>query len=96
VRIAHYPDVRALIMELRAMGAGQEVADRRRSLTGRARWQVMLDAYEASRTASGLPASWEIIYGAGFAGKVRSDPQHPGAAEFAVPVGAVRPRDRSP
>ncbi len=97
VRVAHYPDVRALIVELRAMGAGHAVAHRRRSLTGRARWQAMLDAYEASRTDSGIPASWEIIYGAGFAGPTRPDPAHdPGATEFAVPVTAVRPRDRSP
>jgi malonyl-CoA O-methyltransferase len=96
MRVAYYPDVRTLIGELRAMGAGRLAGDRRRSLTGRGRWQAMLDAYEASRTGSGLPASWEIIYGAGFAGSTRSDPAGtPGAAEFAVPVGAVRSRDRS-
>jgi malonyl-CoA O-methyltransferase len=95
-RIVHYPDVRALIVELRAMGAGRAAADRRRQLTGRARWQAMLDAYEATRTGSGLPVSWEIIYGAGFATTTRSDPaRDPGVVEFAVPVGAVRSRDRS-
>jgi malonyl-CoA O-methyltransferase len=97
LRVTHYPDVRALVTELRAMDAGRPAGDRHRSLTGRGRWQAMLDAYEASRTGSGLPASWEIIYGAGFAGTTRSDPAGaPGAAEFTVPVGAVRSRGRSP
>jgi malonyl-CoA O-methyltransferase len=90
VRVAHYPDVRALLLELRAMGAKSAVPERRRTLTGRGRWQAMLESYEALRSGAGLPARWEVIYGAGFAGSARAS----GAAEFAVPVGEVRSRDR--
>jgi hypothetical protein len=58
--------------------------------------QRMLDAYESMRTAAGIPASWEIIYGAGFAGTARPDTSGAlGAGEYAVPVGAVRSRGKS-
>ena len=47
----------------------------------------MLDAYEAFRTDSGIPARWEIIYGAAFAAGLRSRRER---CEFAC-RGAVRP-----
>jgi malonyl-CoA O-methyltransferase len=97
LRLTHYPDVRTLMHELRTLGGSHVAADRRRSLTGRGRLEAMARAYESVRTAAGVPASWEVIYGAAFAGAVRP----PGAGdaqlgEFAVPVGAVRPRGRAP
>ncbi|HEV7432110.1 MAG TPA: malonyl-ACP O-methyltransferase BioC [Steroidobacteraceae bacterium] len=96
LQLAHYPDVHALMSELRTLGAQHAAADRRRSLTGRSRMQRMLDAYESMRTAAGIPASWEIIYGAGFAGTARPDTSGTlGAGEYAVPLGAVRSRGKS-
>lgn len=92
---SHYPDARALMQELRAIGARHAAADRRRSLMGRSRLQAMLAAYESLRSDAGLPASWEIIYGAAFAGQTRPGgfgaPGEPG--ETLVPLQAIRRRD---
>ena len=89
MQLDHYPQVSSLLDELRAAGGGHVAADRRRSLTGRGRLRSMIDAYEMLRTPVGLPASWEIIYGAAFAGSKRT------AGETAVPITAVRSRPRS-
>ena len=96
-QVTHYPDVRALMTELRSVGARHAAADRRRSLTGRTRMQSMLKAYEQLRTPAGLPATWEILYGAGFAsapqaGVVASG----GVQEIVVALGTIRSRGRSP
>jgi malonyl-CoA O-methyltransferase len=86
----HYPDVRALMNELRGYGARHAADDRRRTLTGRTRLHQMIKAYESQRTDAGIPASWEVIYGAGFAGSAPA-----AAGEFAVPLGAIRARGHS-
>lgn len=57
----HYPDLPALMRELRAIGATNALASRRHTLTGRGRFAAAADAYEAQRGASGLPATWETI-----------------------------------
>ncbi|MDH5821808.1 malonyl-ACP O-methyltransferase BioC [Luteimonas sp. RD2P54] len=57
-----YPDLAALMRELRALGATNALAGRRRSLTGRARFARAAAAYEPLRDADGrLPATWEVI-----------------------------------
>ena len=56
-----YPDLRALMHELRAIGAGDARADRRRGLGGRGRLQRVTDAYEPLRRDAVLPSSWEVI-----------------------------------
>jgi malonyl-CoA O-methyltransferase len=96
VQVRHYPDVYALMNELRAIGARHAAADRRRSLTGRHRLQAMATAYEALRGARGLPASWDIICGAAFAGQAQSGvtAESHGGGETAIPVGAVRRHPR--
>lgn len=93
LRLTHYPDVRTLMNELRTRGVRHAAADRRRTLTGRARLHHMIDAYESMRTDSGIPVSWEFIYGAGFAGTAKADAAGAGG-EFAVPVGAIGTRGR--
>jgi malonyl-CoA O-methyltransferase len=57
----HYPDLQALMRELRAIGATNALASRRHTLTGRARFAAAAEAYEAHRAARGLPATWETI-----------------------------------
>jgi malonyl-CoA O-methyltransferase len=57
----HYPDLPALMRELRAIGATNALASRRHTLTGRARFAAAADAYETHRDAHGLPATWETI-----------------------------------
>ena len=56
-----YPDLRALMHELRAIGAGDARSDRRRGLGGRARLRRVTEAYEALRRDGALPSTWEVI-----------------------------------
>jgi len=57
-----YDDLPALMRELRALGATNALARRRRTLTGRARFARAAAAYEPLRMDDGrLPASWEVI-----------------------------------
>ncbi len=59
-----YPSVRALWRDLRAVGAGQALAARRRGLGGRSALAALEAGYERLRDADGrLPASCEVVYG---------------------------------
>ncbi len=59
-----YPDVRALMRDLKALGAHNVTRGRARALTPPARLRAMADAYERHRDADGrLPATWEVVYG---------------------------------
>jgi malonyl-CoA O-methyltransferase len=60
--VLHYPDVRSLMLELKAIGAHNATAGRARGLTGRSSWQSMLANYEKLRLADGLPATYELVY----------------------------------
>lgn len=57
----HYPDLAALMRELRAIGATNALTSRRRTMTGRSRFASAATAYEAHRDARGLRATWETI-----------------------------------
>jgi len=59
-----YPDTLSLMRDLKAVGAHNVTAGRPRSLTGRTRLARMQAAYERERRPAGLPATWEVIYGA--------------------------------
>ena len=104
LQLAHYPRVDDLLHALRASGERHCAADRRRSLTGPGRLRAMTANYERLRMPAGIPVSWEIIYGAAFAGRTDSRREHgetQGAAngaadETVVPLSAVRTRPRSP
>ncbi|MDT8388743.1 MAG: malonyl-ACP O-methyltransferase BioC [Thiogranum sp.] len=58
-----YPDVWQLMRELKQIGAHNVTAGRARGLTGRARMQRLVAAYEQYRQAGVLPASYEIVNG---------------------------------
>ena len=58
-----YADADGLMRDLKAIGAQNARIDRRRSLTGRRRWQRMLAALENFRRDGRLGASFEVIYG---------------------------------
>jgi len=102
VRVTRYPQVTDLLHELRANGAGHRLAERRHALTGRARWRRMIERYETLRSSAGIPASWDLIYGAAFAGAARHSnaPAAPTASssrargEALVPVDTLRTRGR--
>ncbi|MGD9583770.1 MAG: malonyl-ACP O-methyltransferase BioC [Lysobacterales bacterium] len=58
-----YPDVPALMRELKGIGAGNADRERRRGLTGRRRMQRVFGHYETLRGEDGqLPASYEINF----------------------------------
>ncbi|MGH8232356.1 MAG: hypothetical protein ACRESY_11085, partial [Steroidobacteraceae bacterium] len=61
-------------------------------LTGRTRMQRMIDAYAQQRSAAGVPASFEVIFGAAFGNSVRAEALAPATApgEFAVSVSQIR------
>ncbi|WP_150601861.1 malonyl-ACP O-methyltransferase BioC [Pseudomonas fluorescens] len=60
--VLHYPDVRSLTHELKALGAHNLNPGRPGGLTGRARILGLVEAYEQFRRASGLPATYQVVY----------------------------------
>lgn len=60
--LRHYADARALMRELKDLGAHNVDARRARGLTGRGAFTRMLDAYEAHRVPAGLPVTWQVVY----------------------------------
>jgi len=90
-RVVHYRDVRALAHELRTIGAHNVATDRQRGLTGRQRWQRMEEQYAALRGAAGVPATYEVIYGAAFAAQ---RPAEPATGEQRIAADSLRRRQR--
>jgi malonyl-CoA O-methyltransferase len=86
--VRHYADVRALMSELRSIGARNAAAARSRGLTSPRTLARMIKLYERRRQPQGIPATWEIFYGTAFAGGSA------GAAdgETLVPVANLRRR----
>ncbi|SEO91225.1 malonyl-ACP O-methyltransferase BioC [Aquisalimonas asiatica] len=59
-----YASAGDLMRDLKAIGAQTVTGGRVPGLTGRARLQRMVDAYDRYRDSDGrLPATWEIVYG---------------------------------
>jgi malonyl-CoA O-methyltransferase len=58
-----YSDVRALMHDLKAIGAHNVTRERPRGLTGRARLAAVTVAYEPLRRDGKLPATFEVVYG---------------------------------
>ncbi|SDW37919.1 malonyl-CoA O-methyltransferase [Pseudomonas syringae] len=61
-QVLHYPDVRSLTHELKALGAHNLNPGRPNGLTGRARILGMVQAYERFRQEAGLPATYQLLY----------------------------------
>jgi malonyl-CoA O-methyltransferase len=60
--VHHYADVRALMGELKSIGAHNVNAGRSRALTGKSRLMKLQAAYEQARVPGGLPATWQVVY----------------------------------
>ena len=61
--IVEYRELNRLMADLRSGGVGNSCFGRRRTLTGKHRWEAMRAAYERHRQANGtLPASVEVSY----------------------------------
>ncbi|MEE4885927.1 malonyl-ACP O-methyltransferase BioC [Pseudomonas alliivorans] len=60
--VLHYPDVRSLTHELKALGAHNLNPGRPSGLTGRKRILGLVQAYERFRQDAGLPATYQVVY----------------------------------
>ncbi|SDI28749.1 malonyl-ACP O-methyltransferase BioC [Pseudomonas panipatensis] len=60
-RVLHFPDLRSLTHELKALGAHNLNPGRPDGLTGRARVRALIDAYERFRQPQGLPATYRVV-----------------------------------
>ncbi|MEX6502894.1 malonyl-ACP O-methyltransferase BioC [Pseudomonas zhanjiangensis] len=61
--VLHFPDLRSLTHELKALGAHNLNPGRPGGLTGRARIRALVEAYERFREPLGLPATYQVVYG---------------------------------
>jgi malonyl-CoA O-methyltransferase len=85
-----YQSVHALMRELQRIGARNAASDRSRGLTGRARLQRMIAAYETGRTVAGVPATFEVIFGAAFGAAAQTGGADSSAPdEYVVPLTAL-------
>jgi malonyl-CoA O-methyltransferase len=89
--VSYYPDAMTLMRELQSIGARNASAERHRALTGRRRLAQLVAGYEHLREAAGLPATYEIIYGAAFGGGPQPTQMPPG--EHRVPLPIPRRRE---
>jgi malonyl-CoA O-methyltransferase len=90
--LLHYADAPALMQALRRLGARNAARARSRGLTSPRRLQAMIRAYEPLRTAQGLPATYEVFYGAVFAPKGGLRPPRvapPAGREQVVPLESL-------
>jgi malonyl-CoA O-methyltransferase len=58
-----YDDVKAVMQDLRDIGAHNATAGRASGMLGKARWMRIVQNYETLRRDGKLPATFEIIYG---------------------------------
>lgn len=58
-----YDDVRAVMQDLRGIGAHNATAGRAPGMTGRQKWMRIVQNYETLRQNGRLPATFEVIYG---------------------------------
>jgi malonyl-CoA O-methyltransferase len=63
-----YADLKALMRDLKGIGAHNAAATRRRGLLGKSAWTKLEQAYEQHRAHGRLPATFEVIYGHAWAG----------------------------
>lgn len=64
-RVATYPDVVALMRELKGIGAHNVTGGRPRHMVGKGAYQRMLSAYGALRVDDSIPATFEVIHASG-------------------------------
>lgn len=84
-----YRDVTSLAADLRAVGAGDLSAGRRRGLTGRGRWAALRAAFETMRDTGGtLPVTVEVIYGQAWVSEAPARTRA-SAGEVSVPLGEL-------
>ncbi|MCG8324386.1 MAG: malonyl-ACP O-methyltransferase BioC [Thiotrichales bacterium] len=88
--ILNYPDLRSVLKDLRCIGAVNSLKSRRRSLTGKGRYQAFARAYETQRADGMLPATYEVIYGHAWRATETQ------AADHSQPLRFIEPTTRKP
>jgi malonyl-CoA O-methyltransferase len=89
--LRHYSDARALMRELKALGAHNVNPQRARGLTGRQAFHRMNAAYESQRQPVGLPATWQVVYAAAWVSDAPASVGHSLAAgEVSIPADSLR------
>ena len=86
-----YPDVFALMRELKALGASNSNRGRSKTLTGKQALNSMIRHYRTTYGAGRIPATFEAIYGHAWApqpGQSR-DGQ---AGDVAIPIASISRR----
>ncbi len=83
-----YPDLTALMRDLKAIGSQNAATGRPRGLTGRGRLRTVTEAYEGFRRQGVLPANYEVVFGQAWGAIERSGRD----GEFAFPLSALRRR----
>jgi malonyl-CoA O-methyltransferase len=58
-----YADVKAVMQDLRSIGAHNATQGRAQGMMGKTAWNQVLQQYEQLRVAGKLPATFEVIYG---------------------------------
>jgi len=58
-----YDDVKAVMRDLRSIGAHNATVGRARGMMGKAKWARIVQQYETLRCDGKLPATFEVIYG---------------------------------
>jgi malonyl-CoA O-methyltransferase len=88
-----YPDVYKLMGDLKMLGAQTVGSGRREGLMGKKRQQKMVQGYEEFRGESGLPASFEVVYGHAWGGnQVRQQRNSDGVVK--IPIHALKGRSK--
>ncbi|WP_255991354.1 malonyl-ACP O-methyltransferase BioC [Chitinolyticbacter albus] len=85
-----YPDAKAVMRDLKAIGAHNVTEGRNRGLMGKAAWQQVVAQYERFRHAGELPCSYEVVYGHAW----KPEPR-PGQLADGRQVIEFRPRSRA-
>lgn len=83
-----YGSLEGLIDDLRKLGAHNNFAGKRQTLTGKERFKQMVLNYEAYRTEGLLPATYEIIYG--HAWRPWGQELSKSSTEAVVPISKIR------
>jgi malonyl-CoA O-methyltransferase len=87
-----YGSVASLVRDLRACGAVNVAAGRRRGLTGARRWRAFEHGLTGNGNASRFGVSVEIVLGLAFGGGARPGAGGGPSGEVAVPLARVRRR----
>ncbi len=61
--ILNYPNIKQILLEIKAVGAHNQNSGRAKGLTGKSRLKAMYEAYEEFKTEQGYPVTYEVVYG---------------------------------